>query len=84
MKKRSMEPPRRLTLAELGHLSCLLGEEQESGVYSGPREQYYARTERLMKWVSEQITELARNEQRDSAGRGDHNHGVESSFPPLT
>lgn len=46
---------RKLTLPELNHLSALLEAERESGSYAGPREQYYARTERLMKWCNEQI-----------------------------
>jgi hypothetical protein len=46
---------RKLTLAEVGHLSALLAAERDSGNYYGPREQYYARTERLIKWCSQQI-----------------------------
>jgi hypothetical protein len=46
---------RRLTLPELNHLMGLLDAEKESGEYAGPREQYYARTERLIKWCQEQI-----------------------------
>lgn len=46
---------RRLTLPELNHLSALLEAERESGEYAGPREQYYARTERLIRWCREQI-----------------------------
>ena len=49
--------PRRLTLPELNHLSALLEAERESGSYAGPREQYYARTERLIQWCNEQIKE---------------------------
>lgn len=49
--------PRKLTLPELNHLSGLLGARRESGDYAGPREQYYARTERLIKWCDEQIKE---------------------------
>jgi hypothetical protein len=45
----------KLTLPELNHLLALLESEKESGEYAGPREQYYARTERLMKWCQEQI-----------------------------
>lgn len=46
--------PRNLTLPELNHLLALLETERESGSYAGPREQYYARTERLIKWCYEQ------------------------------
>jgi hypothetical protein len=46
---------RKLTLPELNHLLALLESEKESGEYARPREQYYARTERLMKWCQEQI-----------------------------
>lgn len=53
----SDERVRKLTLPELNHLSALLEAERESGSYAGPREQYYARTERLIKWCNEQIGE---------------------------
>lgn len=46
--------PRKLTLPELNHLSGLLEAEREAGSYAGPREQYYARTERLIEWCNEQ------------------------------
>lgn len=46
----------KLTLPELNHLLALLEAERESGEYAGPREQYYARTERLIAWCEEQIT----------------------------
>jgi hypothetical protein len=49
------ETPRKLTQPELNHLSALLEAEKESGEYAGPREQYYARTERLIEWCNEQI-----------------------------
>lgn len=42
--------PRKLTQPELNHLMALLEAERESGEYAGPREQYYARTERLIEW----------------------------------
>lgn len=48
---------RKLTLPEINHLLALLEAERESGEYAGPREQYYARTERLIKWCSDQIGE---------------------------
>lgn len=48
---------RKLTLPELNHISALLETERESGSYAGPREQYYARTERLIKWCEDQIGE---------------------------
>lgn len=56
--------PRKLTLPELSHLSCLIGQEEEMGTYYGNRDQHYARNRRLAKWVSEQIKELARAEDR--------------------
>jgi hypothetical protein len=46
---------RKLTVPELNHLLELLESRHESGSYFGPREQYYARTERLIKWCNEQI-----------------------------
>lgn len=46
---------RKLNLPELNHLLALLEAERESGSYAGPREQYYARTERLIAWCKEQI-----------------------------
>lgn len=52
--ERADRHPRKLTLPELSHLSALLEAERESGSYAGPREQYYARTERLIKWCNEQ------------------------------
>lgn len=48
---------RKLTPPELNHLSALLEAERESGSYAGPREQYYARTERLIKWCNDQTGE---------------------------
>lgn len=45
----------KLTGPELNHLLGLLESRQEEGSYSGPREQYYARTERLIKWCHDQI-----------------------------
>lgn len=47
--------PRKLTLPELNHLSELLESRKEEGSYFGPRDQYYARTERLIEWCNEQI-----------------------------
>lgn len=55
----SKKQPRKLTLAELGHLSAMLVAERDSGEYYGQREQYYARTERLIKWCGEQIKQFA-------------------------
>jgi hypothetical protein len=46
---------RKLTLPELNHLLALLEDRKESGSYTGPRDQYYARTERLIVWCQEQI-----------------------------
>lgn len=46
---------RRLTEPELNHLLELLEARKEYGSYFGPRDQYYARTERLIKWCHEQI-----------------------------
>lgn len=46
---------RKLTLPELNHLMTLLEEAKESGSYYGPRDQYYARTDRLIQWCQEQI-----------------------------
>lgn len=46
---------RKLTLAELNHLHTLLEEAKAEGSYYGPREQYYARTDRLIEWCEEQI-----------------------------
>ena len=56
-QKRVQKPQmlRRLTLAEVNHLLSLLEDRRDSGLYYGPREQYYARTERLIKWCNEQI-----------------------------
>ena len=51
-----------LTLDELAHLSALLEAERESGGYYGNREQYYARTERLMKWCRGQIKQIAKQD----------------------
>jgi hypothetical protein len=59
-KTQKRHAPRRLTLPEVSHLVTLLEEAKESGSYYGPREQYYARTERLIKWCNEQIE--ARND----------------------
>lgn len=47
--------PRKLTRPELNHLSGLLEARREEGFYTGPREQYYARTERLIKWCNDQL-----------------------------
>lgn len=46
---------RQLTLPELNHLSGLLEARRKSGDYTGPREQYYARTERLIQWCNQQM-----------------------------
>lgn len=46
---------RKLTLPELNHLSGLLEARRDEGSYTGPREQYYARTERLIQWCDDQI-----------------------------
>lgn len=53
-EQRTLEP-RKLTLAELNHILPLLEARRESGDYTGPREQYYARTERLIEWIDDQI-----------------------------
>jgi hypothetical protein len=52
---RGVEDARKLTQPEINHLLSLLEAERESGEYAGPREQYYARTERLIKWCQEQV-----------------------------
>lgn len=52
---RRSKVPRELTLAELRHLHTLLEEAKEEGSYYGPREQYYARTDRLIEWCEVQI-----------------------------
>lgn len=49
------EALRKLTHAELNHLVALLEVERESGSYAGPREQYYARTDRLIAWCRQQM-----------------------------
>lgn len=57
LSRATADAARKLTLPELNHLSALLEAEKRSGEYAGPREQYYARTERLIKWCQEQINE---------------------------
>lgn len=52
---RKSEDVRKLTLPELNHLQELLESRQEEGSYFGPREQYYARTARLIGWCKGQI-----------------------------
>lgn len=47
--------PRKLTAPELNHLLELLESRRESGSYFGPRDQYYARTERLIEWGRSQL-----------------------------
>ncbi len=47
--------PRKLTIPELNHLLELLESRREEGSYFGPREQYYARTERLIQWCNDQL-----------------------------
>lgn len=59
-----MNRPRSLTFAEVNHLAALLEADRESGSYAGPREQYYARTERLLKWCHEQIQQAVLNRRR--------------------
>lgn len=49
-----MKTPRKLTAPELNHLLELLESRQEEGSYFGPRDQYYARTERLIEWCNDQ------------------------------
>lgn len=46
---------RKLTRPELNHLSGLLEARRDEGSYTGPREQYYARTERLIQWCDDQM-----------------------------
>ena len=46
---------RKLTEPELNHLLGLLESRKEDGSYCGPRDQYYARTERLIEWCHEHI-----------------------------
>lgn len=55
MAKDKQLHPRKLTLPELHHLVELLESRQENGSYFGPREQYYARTKRLLEWCNTQI-----------------------------
>jgi hypothetical protein len=50
---RGVENARKLTRPEINHLLGLLEAERESGEYTGPREQYYARTKRLIRWCQE-------------------------------
>jgi len=45
----------KLTIAELNHFLSLLEAEKATGSYAGPREQYYARTERLITWCHQRI-----------------------------
>lgn len=59
MKMRTLTPP------ELSHLLELLESRRESGSYYGPREQYYARTERLIKWCQEQIERLTTPQKKE-------------------
>jgi len=47
-----MKEPRKLTVPELNHLLELLESRKEEGSYFGPRDQYYARTERLIQWCN--------------------------------
>ena len=46
---------RKLTRPELNHLSGLLEARRDEGSYTGPRDQYYARTERLIQWCNDQM-----------------------------
>lgn len=59
-----MSKTRKLTLSEVSHIQALLCSDEETGGYYGPREQYYARTRRLIKWCGEQIKEYARAEKK--------------------
>lgn len=46
---------RKLTIPEINHPLSLLDAERETGSYAGPREQHYARRERLINWCHQQI-----------------------------
>jgi hypothetical protein len=61
-----MKEPRKLTIPELNHLLELLESRKEEGSYFGPRDQYYARTERLIQWCNEQVKGNVDERSKDS------------------
>lgn len=62
-----MKQPRKLTIPEINHILELLESRKQEGSYFGPRDQYYARTERLILWCNEQVKGNVDERNKDSS-----------------